>query len=135
MANSSQPSDDLPPAATTLSDWLLRRELEKACRQHLQAACLRQVHGQEDDTTFLEENHSLEALLMQCHWSINTYDDHNTLVIQCPNLMTNWRILEKIVHFGNLLEQWGIGKIRICPPQPDGLPLEIRVNELSVYRE
>jgi hypothetical protein len=129
-------TDDLPPTVSTRQDWTLRQQLENACRQYIHAAFIRQANQQEDHSSFLsEESSSLGHLLNQCDWYVNTYNDHNTLVIQCPNLLTNWRILEKVLQFGSVLEPLAIGKIRICPPVNQGTPLEIRVDELSVYQE
>ena len=129
-------TDDLPPTVPTLTDWKLRQQLEQACRQYIYAALIRQLSQQEDRNDFIsEESASLYDLLNRCDWYLNTDGTHNTLVIQCPDLITNWRILELAIQLGRVLEPLSIGKIRICPPNNQGTPLEIRVDELSVYQE
>jgi hypothetical protein len=129
-------TDDLPPTVSTFTDWTLRQQLETACRQYIYAALIRQLHQQEDRNHFVsEESTSLYHLLNRCDWYLNTYETHNTLVIQCPDLLTNWRILEIAIQLGRVLEPLSIGKIRICPPNNQGMPLDIRVDELSVYQE
>lgn len=129
-------TDDLPPTVSTSYDWILRQQLEKACRQSIYNALMRHTTQQEHQAFFLsEESVSYGHLLNQCDWYVTTSADCNTLVIQCSNLLTNWQILEKVTQFGQVLEPLGIGKIRICPPTNQGTPLEIRVDELSVYQE
>jgi len=59
-----------------------------------------------------------------------------TLVIECPDQVTNWQILQQIVPMANVL--YGIvssAKIRVCPPNSQTVPFEMRVDELPVYRD
>ena len=59
-----------------------------------------------------------------------------TLVIECPDQVTNWRVLQQIVPMGTLLNSIiSSAKIRVCPPDSQGMPFEMRVDELSVYRD
>jgi hypothetical protein len=59
-----------------------------------------------------------------------------TLVIECPDQVTNWRILQQMVPMGTLLNTMvSSAKIRVCPPEIQGIPFEMRVDELSVYRD
>ncbi len=54
-----------------------------------------------------------------------------------PNIqVTNWRILQKIVPMATLLHKIvSSAKIRVCPPESQGMPFEMRVDELSVYKD
>jgi hypothetical protein len=59
-----------------------------------------------------------------------------TLVIECPDQVSNWRILQKIVPMATLLYSVvSSAKIRVCPPEPRAIPFEMRVDELYVYRD
>jgi hypothetical protein len=59
-----------------------------------------------------------------------------TLVIECPDQVSNWRILQKIVPMASLLYSVvSSAKIRVCPPDAGAIPFEMRVDELSVYRD
>jgi hypothetical protein len=57
------------------------------------------------------------------------------LAIECPDLATCWRVLENIEAIAQLLEELAIRKIRIAPPSHQGTPLEIRIDEISVYQD
>lgn len=116
----SLPPDDLPPSQTTRYDRILRRKLEDATGKHFYQACDR----------------STQILLSNCEWYITTHGTALTLVIACPDMVLNWRILNNIVEIGSWLEQLASSaKIRVCPPPSMGTPFEIRVNEISVYRD
>ncbi len=120
---------------TALSDGLARQQLEDACRQQIYAACVRQTHFQEDRTVVTEEHNFVATLLSQCEWNINTLAHTKTLAIQCPDLNSNWLIVEKIMQFGGVLKSLAIGKVRVCPPVGRGTPLEVQVHELSMDRD
>lgn len=107
-----------------------QKELGNACRQQIYAACIRQSNLRENSTSPLEEKGSVANLLYQCEWSINSHANTNTLAIQCPNLNSNWLILEKIMQFGSLLKQLAIGKIRLSSGEETSL--EVGVDEISV---
>lgn len=120
MNNPSLSPDDLPPAQPTRLDRILRRQLEDSTGKQFYQGCDR----------------SVQALLSNCDWYITTNASALTLVIVCPDRVTNWRVLNNIVKIGSQLEQFSIrAKIRICPPLGMGTPFEMRVDEISVYRD
>lgn len=101
-------------------DRILRRQLEESTSRLFAQSC--------DPIT--------QGLLSNCEWYFTTNATALTLVINCPNLVTNWHILNNIVTISSRLEQLSqSAKIRVCPPIRQGTPLEIRVNEASVYRD
>ena len=57
-----------------------------------------------------------------------------TLVIKSPNAVVNWQILEHIIEIAPILEEFAIAKISVFSPQKTEAPLEIRVEEIPVYR-
>lgn len=126
MRKCDLPSDDLPPGELTASDWVLSQKLEASLNQFFYAAC--------QNLEAPDERCSLTTLLSQCQWYITTKPQLTTLVIQCPDATTNWRVLEKIVPIARLLEQFVIGKICVYPPSNEAMPLEVRVDELDVYQ-
>lgn len=119
----NQPSlspDDLPPSQPTRLDRILRRQLEDSTGKRFYTGCDR----------------NLQALLSNCEWYITTNATALTLVIACPDRITNWRVLNHLVQLGSQLEQFSSrAKIRICPPMGMGTPLEMRVDEISVYQD
>lgn len=120
MNKPSLPPEDLPPSEATPLDRILRRQLEETTSQHFYEAC--------DRTT--------QALLSCCEWYVTTQASALTLVINCPDMNMNWRVLSNIVQLGSALEQIAkSAKIRVCPPVDMGTPFEIRVDEISVYRD
>jgi hypothetical protein len=113
-------SDDSHPMQPTSADIILRQQLEDSISRYFYEACDR----------------TIQNLLSNCRWYVTTHVNALTLVIECPDLVTNWRVLQKIVPMGTLL--YGIvnsAKIRVCPPESQGVPFEMRVDELSVYRD
>lgn len=127
MVKTSLPPDDLPPSELTSTDWVLSRQLEGALNQIFHQAC--------QNLEVPDEKCSLLTLLSECEWYITTSANLTTLVIKCPTLATSWGILEKIVAIAQLLSQLAIGKICVCPPSDKGTPLEVRVDEIPIYRE
>lgn len=120
MNKPALPPEDLPPAETTQLDRILRRKLEDTTSQHFYEACDR----------------TIQALLSRCEWYVTTQASALTLVINCPDMNTNWQILSCIVQLGSTLEQIAkSAKVRVCPPTGMGTPFEIRVDEISVYRD
>jgi hypothetical protein len=120
MDKPSLPPDDLPSAKAARLDRLLRRQLEESTSKRFYEAC--------DRIT--------QVLLSSCEWYITTNASALTLVINCPDIATNWHILSNIVAIGSRLEQFSSSaKIRVCPPIGKGTPFEIRVDEISVYRD
>lgn len=112
--------DDSHPMQPTSADIILRQQLEYSISKYFYDACDR----------------TIQNLLSNCRWYVTTHANALTLVIECPDQVTNWRILQKIVPMGRLL--YGIvssAKIRVCPPESQGVPFEMRVDELSVYRD
>ncbi|MDJ0734054.1 MAG: hypothetical protein QNJ47_08240 [Nostocaceae cyanobacterium] len=112
------PHDDSHPGQLTSTDIVLRQQLEHSMGKCFYSACDR----------------SIQKLLSSCRWYFTTNADTMTLVIECPNQVINWRVLQKIVPMGSWLNQFiTSAKIRICPPE--GVPFEMRVDEISVYRD
>jgi len=122
------PADDLPPTNFTVSDLVLTRELETCLKEYFDLECDRHDSQPENSHT------ALRPLLSQCQWHITTHGDMTTLVIQSPNTVTNWRILENIIELAPLLEKLAIAKIRVFSPLDTEPPLEVRVSEISVYQ-
>ncbi len=113
-------ADDLPPAELDQLDRLLQQQLEESISKHFYEAC--------DGVT--------QGLLLRCEWHISSLADALTLEIRCPDMMTNWRVLNNIVPLSNVLKQFvPSAKVRICPPADSGMPFEVRVDEVSVYRD
>lgn len=116
----SLPPDDLPSTQTNQSDAFLRRQLEDSVTRHFYESC--------DGVT--------QSLLMTCDWGLTTSSTALTLVINCPDMPTNWRVLNNIVPIANRLEKFApTAKIRVCPPAELGSPYEIRVDEIAIYRD
>lgn len=112
--------DDLTPIQLTSADIILRQQLESSISKFFYSACDRSIQG----------------LLSRCRWYFTNHAQAITLVIECPDEVTNWRILQKLVAMGTWLEQFvSSAKIRVCPPESQGAPFEMRVDELSVYRD
>jgi len=113
----SLPSDDLPSAQL---DGMLQRHLEETIARRLYEAC--------DGVT--------QALLTGCEWFITTNAPALTLVVNCPDRSTNWRVLNHIAALAQPLETFAPNaRIRVCPPAGLGEPLEVRVDEIPVFRD
>lgn len=113
-------SDDHHPMQPSSADIILRQQLEYSISRYFYEACDR----------------TLKNLLSNCRWYVTTQANAMTLVIECPDQVTNWRVLQKLVPMGKLLNQIvSSAKIRVCPPESEGVPFEMRVDELSVYRD
>lgn len=120
MFEPSLPPDDLPPTEALQSDRTLHHQLEEAVNKHFYETC--------DGVT--------QALLVNCQWSITITAAALTLVIHCPDIATNWRVLNNVVSIGSVLEVFSpTAHIRVYPPPDSGIPLEVRVDEISVYRD
>ncbi|MEC4815647.1 MAG: hypothetical protein SAK29_20575 [Scytonema sp. PMC 1069.18] len=112
--------DDLHPIQPTSADIILRQQLEYSISQYFYTGCDR----------------NLQDLLSNCRWYVTTLNAAMTLVIECPDQVTNWRILQQLVPMAERLHQVVTSaKIRVCPPKGRGMPFEMRVDELAVYRE
>ncbi|HYW20362.1 MAG TPA: hypothetical protein VE956_13835 [Nodularia sp. (in: cyanobacteria)] len=113
-------SDDSHPKQPTSADIILRQQLEYSISRYFYDGCDRIIQN----------------LLSNCRWYVTTRANAMTLVIECPDQVTNWRVLRQIVPMGTLLNSIiSSAKIRVCPPDSQGLPFEMRVDELSVYRD
>ncbi|RUR73912.1 hypothetical protein ACF3DV_25190 [Chlorogloeopsis fritschii PCC 9212] len=120
MTNYCLNHDDSHPAQLTSADIILRQQLENSISTYFYDACDR----------------TIQNLLSICRWYVITCANAMTLVIECPDQITNWRVLQKIVPMATVLgEIINSAKIRVCPPANLGIPFEMRVDELSVYRE
>jgi hypothetical protein len=105
--------EDLPPHDVTLSDRLIRRQLEDCLNHYFYTACVRQV--QQSDR-WQEKRRSLLALLSQCTWFVTMNATTAMLAIECPDLGICWRILENLEEIAQFLDRLAIRKIRISPP-------------------
>jgi hypothetical protein len=112
--------DDSHPIQPTSADIILRQQLEYSISQYFYEGCDR----------------TIQNLLSSCRWYVTTQANSMTLVIECPDQVTNWRVLQKIVPMGTLLNSiLSSAKIRVCPPESQGMLFEMRVDEISVYRD
>ncbi|MDZ8055109.1 MAG: hypothetical protein RMX68_005125 [Aulosira sp. ZfuVER01] len=114
------PEDDSHPMQLTSADIILRQQLEYSISRYFYEACDR----------------TIQNLLSSCRWYVTTQAGVMVLVIECTDQVTNWRILQKIVPMATILNPIiSSAKIRVCPPESQGIPFEMRVDELSVYRD
>ncbi|MBF2028073.1 MAG: hypothetical protein IGS48_15120 [Oscillatoriales cyanobacterium C42_A2020_001] len=112
--------EDRSPAELGQVDKFLQQQLEDAVTRHFYESC--------DGVT--------QGLLLRCDWQITAGVDVLMLVIQCTDMMTNWRVLNNVTLLGKALQQFvPSAKICICPPPEMGTPFEIRVDEISVHRD
>jgi hypothetical protein len=112
--------EDSRPAQATSADIILRQQLEYSISRYFYEGCDR----------------TIQDLLSNCRWYVTTHASTLTLVIECPDQVTNWRMLQKLVTMAALLHKLvSSAKIRLCPPKGQGMPFEMRVDELSVYRD
>lgn len=113
-------NDDLGPFQPSSADIILRQQLEKSLSKFFYDNC----------------NHKIRDLLSVCRWYVTTQNSAPVLVIECPDGVTNWRVLQRMVSMASLLNNiTSSAKIRVCPPSNQGMPFEMRVDELSVYQE
>lgn len=118
--NYSFNGNEFHPMQPTSADIILRQQLEYSISRYFYEGCDR----------------TIQNLLSTCRWYVTTHASAMTLVIECPDQVTNWRILQKIVPMGTLLSKVvSSAKIRVCPPDGQGVPFEMRVDELAVYRD
>jgi hypothetical protein len=114
------PEDDSHPIQLTSADIILRQQLEYSISRYFYEACDR----------------TIQNLLSNCRWYVTTHVGVMVLVIECTDQVTNWRVLQKIVPMATILNPIiSSAKIRVCPPESQGIPFEMRVDELSVYRD
>lgn len=114
------PPDDLPPTEVTKQDGMLHLELERSTGICFFQAC--------DRIT--------QVLLSKCQWYLTRNSTTLTLIIDCPDIVSYWHIVSNIPQLGNRLERFtSDAKIRVYPPFGKGTPFEIRVNEISAYRD
>ncbi len=119
-SNPSLPADDRSPTSGEQDDNVLKRQLEDVIARYFYESC--------DGVT--------QSLLMTCEWFITTTSPGLTLVINCPGMAINWRVLNNIVPLAIQLEQFAASaRIRVCPPMGMGSPYEIRVDEAAIYRD
>jgi hypothetical protein len=112
-------NEDRPSEEFSLNDRLLTRQLEIALTRHFHSACLDQ---------------GLESLLSRSHWYITHQEGFSILAIECIDVKTCWAILESIGTIGTILEELVIARISIYPPNHEGTPLELRVDEMDIIR-
>ncbi|MBU7583289.1 MAG: hypothetical protein KAF91_10350 [Nostoc sp. TH1S01] len=111
---------DYRPMQPSSADIILRQQLEHSISKYFYEACDR----------------TIQNLLSHCRWYVTSDASAMTLVIECPDPVTNWRVLQQIVAMGSLLQSIvSSAKIRVCPPESQGIPFEMRVDEIAVYRD
>ena len=111
--------DDSHPVQLTSADIILRQQLEYSISRYFYEGCDR----------------TIQDLLAACRWYVSSQTNGLTLIIECQDQITNWRILQQLTNMAELLhEVVSSAKIRVCPPKGQGMPFEMRVDELSVYR-
>ena len=116
MSHSLSP-EDLPPAVVTDLDTALQRQLMSLLSQHFFEAC----------------GGRLQAVIMQCEWKIYM-SDVLTLVFYCRDVRSNWQVLNHLAPIAERLAQFSPqAKVKVYPPITTEPPLEIRVDERSVY--
>jgi hypothetical protein len=112
------PPDDLPPSHVDGTDIFLRHQLEERVGRYFFESCSGVV----------------QALLTSGEWFISISASALRLVIECPSMETNWRMLNNVVLLARHLESFSsTAHIRICPPLGMGAPYEIRVDEISIF--
>jgi hypothetical protein len=112
--------DDFHPIQLTSADIILRQQLENSISKYFFATCDRTVQN----------------LLSSCRWYIISRADSITLVIECPDWITNWHVLQKLALMAKVLGKLiSNAKIRVYPPVHQGMPFEMRVDELYLARE
>jgi hypothetical protein len=115
--------EDQPPQQPSVQDRELRRLLDQSLTQQF------------TDQMMQQDNAMLQLLLSQCDWYITTAANVAMLVIECPNEALNWQVLHQVQPLGTAMKHLSKdAKLRICPPDSSE-PFEIRVDELSIYRE
>ncbi|BAZ07093.1 hypothetical protein [Calothrix sp. NIES-3974] len=113
-------NEDSHPVQLTSADIILRQQLEASICRYFFESCDR----------------ILQELLSRCRWYMTSTASAVTLVIECPDEISNWQILRKLPSMAKLLQEMSIsGKIRIYPPTGEGMPFEMRVDELGIYRQ
>lgn len=116
----SLPPDDRPPQQLTLGDRLLRQQLDVSLTKRFWEQC----------------SPRLQYLLSACEWSITTTLNVLTLVVVCPDRATNWQVLHQVTALGQHMAEFSQdAKLRIYATPEMTDPFEIRVDELSIYRE
>ena len=83
------PPEDLPSKTPTTLDAELRGQLEYAAGKYFFQAC----------------GGVIQSLLLNCEWTISVAEGL-MLVIRCPDLQTNWRVLNQIVTIADQLAQF-----------------------------
>ncbi|MBW4631034.1 MAG: hypothetical protein KME30_03745 [Iphinoe sp. HA4291-MV1] len=112
--------EDSHPIQLTSADIILRQQLEYSICRYFYEGCDRNI----------------QDLLSNCRWYVTTHMSTLTMIIECDDQVTNWRVLQKLVTMAALLYKIvSSAKIRVCPPKSQGMPFEMRVDELSVYRD
>ncbi|MGK7946921.1 MAG: hypothetical protein AB4058_20880 [Microcystaceae cyanobacterium] len=112
------PADDLPSVFPERIDGWLRHQLDQVTEHYFYQLC-------DPDT---------QNLLSLCNWYLTTRGKGLTLVIHCPNSQVNWRVLDYMGNLAQLLEPLASSaRIRVHPPFGEGDPIEMRVDEQTIY--
>jgi hypothetical protein len=101
-----------------MNDYQLQLDLDEMTRQYFFSTC----------------DPLLQSILSQCAWRLTSQGKALTLIIVCPTLVLNWLILEKMAAFATVLGGFAESAlIRVHPPLGYGEPLEMRVDERSLF--
>lgn len=113
--NKRLPPDDSPPLVSL--DWELGRELDEYAAQYFYQDCER----------------ATQEILSRCGWYLSSFFECPTLVIACPNRVTNWLVLKQLSSLAAVLRGWlKTAQIRIYPPPGEGTILEIAATEVPL---
>lgn len=117
MNHSSLLPDDVSPPELSEADKRLCRQLEEAMCRAFYEAC--------DGVT--------QALLLHYEWRLVSNTEGLILLIANQDTAHYERILNNLRPLGNILKQFvPSARIRVLPPEQAGLPVDIRVDEISV---
>ena len=114
------PPDDLQPAHFGAKDQQLKQELESAVRKLFYETC----------------DGVVQSLLTNCVWSFAIAAPTLTLVVNCPEMDMNLRVLRHIATIGVYLERFTPNaRVCVCPPEGEGDPITLRIDEISIYQD
>jgi hypothetical protein len=113
--NKRLPPDDSAPLVSP--DWELGREIDEIAAQYFYQDCDR----------------ATQQILSRCGWYFSSFFECPTLVIVCPNRVTNWLVLKQLSSLAAVLRGWlKTAQIRIYPPPGEGTILEIAATEVPL---
>lgn len=73
-----------------------------------------------------------QELLIRCKWNITLNAKYPILKISCPSTVLYWQVVQILEALGEALEKTlEHARIQLYRPLDKGIPLEVRVDELS----